>query len=156
MSHLIKHKIDTDLIGTELTTEHDKTATIKLIDFQVDTVVDKSTEIDVGYKDHIKRLLYDFVEIRSIYIDESDEDDIDYLKIMTLAGLWLVDKFIRDDHYFYVSELTDIIDITIISVDEMILEAEREIFETCGCMFNYIPRNKKNIDDETERSFWEI
>ena len=151
-----QHKIDTDLIGIELITEHDKIATVKLIDFHIDTIVDKSTEVTVEYKDHIKRLLHDFVKIKYIYIDESDEDDIDYLKIMTIAGLWLVDKFIRDDHYFYVSELSDIIDTTIVSIDEMILEAEREIFETCGCILNYVPRTEKNTDDETERSFWEI
>ena len=124
--------------------------TLSIIDGEIDYIVKKS-ELTNECADHVKRLLHDFIEIKDLKLIDIDPE---YVKIMAVAGLWLVDKFIRDDHYYCVADISNLIEVDEDYRDDLVIETERDIFDTCGCMFRYVPRSPPSSPNSKSRPFW--
>lgn len=124
-----------------------KSLKLNKVDMEIASVV-KRSGMDALYIEYVKSLVYDFIKLK-----EYDTMETWDLKIAVAASFWLVDKFVRDDHFLLVEEVSKLIGVEDAPYyDLMIMKTEREIFNTCKCISNYVPRVETPKDSKP--LFW--
>jgi hypothetical protein len=87
-----------------------------------------------GYVKHVTCILDDFLS-KYTYKFSSMEVFGRYMEIAVLAAIWIINKFIEDDH-LYINDITQLIDRHVNTYN--IIYVESEIFYLCQNIRKYI------------------
>lgn len=97
----------------------------------------KTIQSKQDYTPFVMSLLDDFF---SKYLDHPREQSefMRYLEAVSLAGLWIIDKYIEDDHLY----IEDILELSNSGISRShILKAERDIYSLCKEISKYITKS---------------
>ena len=101
----------------------------------------KLTNSKQDYTQFVMSLLDDFFSQYRNHIHEK-KDFMRYLEAVSLAGVWIIDKYIEDDHMY----IEDILELNNSSISRsLVLKAEQDIYGVCKQISKYIPNKTRSI-----------